>query len=137
MPVDILELGKFFSGSKNSTASNADGFVADCYRLDELQNVGWDKYAESLLARLEKTNTGKKSFTVSLTGSWGTGKTTFLSYLKEDMHRKGLNFLDFNPWLSSSTETIIQDFFHTFNGCKFVASAFNTERNDCATADTA
>lgn len=37
----FLNWGKFFSGSKNSTASNADGFVADCYRLDELQNVGW------------------------------------------------------------------------------------------------
>lgn len=112
----ILELGKFFSGSKNSTVSNADGFVADCYSQDELQNVGWDKYAESLLARLEKTNTGEKAFAVSLTGSWGTGKTTFLGYLKEDMHKRGLNFVDFNPWLSSSTETIIQDFFHTLNG---------------------
>ena len=112
----ILELSKFFSGSKNSIVSNADGFVADCYSLDELQNVGWDKYAESLLARLEKTNTSEKSFAVSLTGSWGTGKTTFLGYLKEDMHKRGLNFVDFNPWLSSSTETIIQDFFHTLNG---------------------
>lgn len=112
----VIELGKYFSGFKNSTVSDADGFVADCYRQDELQNVGWDKYAESLLARLEKTNTSEKSFAVSLTGSWGTGKTTFLGYLKEDMHKRGLNFVDFNPWLSSSTETIIQDFFHTLNG---------------------
>lgn len=114
----VIELGKFFVGSKNSNTSivECNGFVVDCFRQEELQNVGWNKYAECLLDRLEKTNTGKKSFTVSLTGSWGTGKTTFLSYLKEDMHRKGLNFLDFNPWLSSSTVTIIQDFFHTLNG---------------------
>lgn len=112
----ILELSKFFSGSKNSIVSNADGFVADCYSLDELQNVGWDKYAESLLARLEKTNTGEKAFAVSLAGSWGTGKTTFLGYLKEDMSKKKRNYVDFNPWLSSSTETIIKDFFHTLNG---------------------
>lgn len=65
----ILELSKFFSGSKNSIVSNADGFVADCYSLDELQNVGWDKYAESLLARLEKTNTGEKAFALSIKNS--------------------------------------------------------------------
>lgn len=114
----IFELNKFFVGIRKVNISNegADGFVVDCAKQEYLLNVGWDKYAESLLTRLEGTNVYDKSFTVALTGSWGTGKTTFLGYLKEDMRNKGLTYLDFNPWLSNSTETIIQDFFQTLNG---------------------
>lgn len=31
------------------------------------------------------------------------------------MHKNGLVYMDFNPWLSNSTETIIQDFFQALN----------------------
>lgn len=113
----IFELNKLFVGAKESDIPNAgvEGFVADCSKQEDLQNVGWDKYAESLLTRLEGTNAVDGAFTVSLTGSWGTGKTTFLSYLKDHMHKNGLVYMDFNPWLSNSTETIIQDFFQALN----------------------
>ena len=113
----IFELNKLFVGAKESNILNAgvEGFVADCSKQEDLQNVGWDKYAESLLTRLEGTNAAEGAFTVSLTGSWGTGKTTFLSYLKDHMHKNGLVYMDFNPWLSNSTETIIQDFFQALN----------------------
>lgn len=54
----IFELNKLFVGAKESDIPNAgvEGFVADCSKQEDLQNVGWDKYAESLLTRLEGTN---------------------------------------------------------------------------------
>lgn len=113
----IFELDKYFWGAERLKASTTgtDGFVADCSKQEDLQDVGWEKYAKSLLVRLEATNTIDKSFTVSLTGNWGTGKSTFLGYLKKAMREEGLAYMDFNPWLSNSTETIIRDFFQTLS----------------------
>ena len=101
---------------KNAAVNNGvDGFVVDCSKQDDLQNVGWKEYADSLLSRLAATNTNNTSFAIALTGSWGTGKTTFLSLLKSAMNNRKFIYLDFNPWMSSSVEMIIRDFFIALN----------------------
>lgn len=113
----LLELTKLFGSlqRKNVSSSGLNGFVTDCSRQDHLQDVGWEKYAESLLDRLEATSLDDTSFSVALTGKWGTGKTTFLGYLKKELKKKNLNYLEFNPWLSNSAENIVKDFFESLN----------------------
>lgn len=101
---------------KNVAVNNGvDGFVVDSSNQDDLQNVGWKEYADSLLSRLAATNTKDTSFAVALTGSWGTGKTTFLSLLKSAMNNRKFAYMEFNPWMSSSVEMIIRDFFIALN----------------------
>lgn len=101
---------------KNMVVNNGvDGFVVDSSNQDDLQNVGWKEYADSLLSRLAATNTKDTSFAVALTGSWGTGKTTFLSLLKSAMNDRKFAYMEFNPWMSSSVEMIIRDFFIALN----------------------
>lgn len=113
----LLELAKLFNAlqRKNVSSSGLDGFVTDCFRQDHLQDVGWEKYAESLLVRLEATSLDDTSFSVALTGKWGTGKSTFLGYLKKELKKRNLNYLEFNPWLSNSAENIVKDFFESLN----------------------
>lgn len=113
----LIELAKFFKTlqKKNVSTSGLNGFVTDCSCQDNLQDVGWEKYAESLLDRLEATALDDTSFSVALTGKWGTGKSTFLGYLKKELKKKNLNYLEFNPWLSNSAENIVKDFFESLN----------------------
>lgn len=101
---------------KNAAVNHeVDGFVIDSSKQDDLQNVGWKEYADSLLSRLAMTNTNETSFAVALTGGWGTGKTTFLSLLKSAMSKRNFVFMEFNPWMSNSVEMIIRDFFIALN----------------------
>lgn len=113
----VFELLKIDGAAhKNAAVNNGvDGFVVDCSKQDDLQNVGWKEYAENLLSRLAATNTNETSFAVALTGSWGTGKTTFLSLLKSAMNDRKFVYMEFNPWMSSSVEMIIRDFFIALN----------------------
>ncbi len=111
---EFLKLGEVVC--KNVDTNNGgDGFVIDSSKQDDLQNVGWKEYADSLLSRLAMTNTNETSFAVALTGSWGTGKTTFLSLLKSVMNNQKSVYMEFNPWMSNSVEMIIRDFFVALN----------------------
>ena len=51
-------------------------------------------------------------FAVSITGQWGSGKTTFMNILK-DYYKKNsdVSVIKFEPWKSDSTNGIIKDFF--------------------------
>lgn len=111
---ELLKLDRIVH--KNAAVNNgADGFVVDSSKQDDLENVGWKEYADSLLSRLAETNTKDTSFAVALTGSWGTGKTTFLSLLKNAMNNREIAYMEYNPWMSSSVEMIIRDFFIALN----------------------
>ncbi|MDP3587181.1 MAG: P-loop NTPase fold protein [Sulfuricurvum sp.] len=54
-----------------------------------------------------------ETFIVSLEGEWGSGKTTLINFIKEDLkkERDKVEILDFNPWLITGIEQIIKVFF--------------------------
>lgn len=52
------------------------------------------------------------SFAFSITGLWGSGKTTFMNYLKGEYHNKSsVSIIEFEPWKNDTTEGIIRNFF--------------------------
>lgn len=68
------------------------------------------KYASHILDKLIATNTRKHSYALGVTGSWGSGKTTFLEVLKS--HVKGrAEIVIFNPWMCRTPEQVTLDFF--------------------------
>lgn len=68
------------------------------------------KYASHILDKLIATNTQKHSYALGVTGSWGSGKTTFLEVLKS--HVKGrAEIVIFNPWMCRTPEQVTLDFF--------------------------
>ncbi len=68
------------------------------------------KYASHILDKLIVTDTRKHSYALGVTGSWGSGKTTFLEVLKS--HVKGrAEIVIFNPWMCRTPEQVTLDFF--------------------------
>jgi predicted KAP-like P-loop ATPase len=55
-----------------------------------------------------------ETFIISLEGEWGSGKTTLINFIKDDLEkeRKKVEILDFNPWLITGIEQIIKVFFN-------------------------
>lgn len=77
-----------------------------------MQDTGWKQYAENLAVKLRMTNVDKESFAVGISGVWGSGKTTFMNAVKDEM-KDGTYLVDFNPWNSDSAVQISNDFFKT------------------------
>jgi predicted KAP-like P-loop ATPase len=48
---------------------------------------------------------------VGVLGPWGSGKTSFLNLAREDFESAEAKVLDFNPWIFSGTEQLVETFF--------------------------
>lgn len=86
-----------------------------CYITDDDFNPEEDfqrrkKLAEEIVNRVLNTNLSKESFSVGITGGWGTGKSTMLSNIKEAIGKRAY-IVEFNPWNSQTPSQIITDFF--------------------------
>lgn len=123
----MAEICKYINADKvPQIKSSFDGFLPDNCNANKHQDIGWKKYAECLLKRLDNTDLQGDSFAVALVGKWGTGKTTFLGYMKEIMHRNQMNYIEFNPWLSNAADNIVQDFFNLLK-CRLREQGINLD----------
>ena len=109
----ILNLTKeVMSTSRNMAEYEHDtGFSITTEQKDML-DTGWKPYAENLVAKLLNTNISHESFAVGVSGEWGSGKTSFLKAIKEQI-RKNVYLIDFNPWNNDSAIQVTNDFFKT------------------------
>lgn len=67
-------------------------------------------YAGKIVERLLVTDIKGEAFALGVTGEWGVGKTTFLGVMKDTI-KDNAEIVDFNPWMCSSPEQVIDDFF--------------------------
>ncbi len=96
------------SNDSESVENGATGF-ANITQTDDLKDIGWANYAKNLYDKLLVTNV-EEAYAVGINAQWGYGKTTFLGHIKDCVTEKEI-LIEFNPWLSSSTDQIIKDFF--------------------------
>lgn len=85
-------------------------------KVEEVEDTyGRKEFCETTYNFLKTCYYKDKSFAVSITGQWGTGKTTFMNILK-DHYKKNSNVsvIKFEPWKSDSTNGIIKNFFTLF-----------------------
>ena len=66
--------------------------------------------AVEIVNRALNTDLSKESFSIGITGGWGTGKSTMLSNIKEAIGNRAY-IVEFNPWNSQTPSQIITDFF--------------------------
>ncbi|MGG9962502.1 KAP family P-loop NTPase fold protein [Ferruginibacter sp. SUN106] len=66
-------------------------------------------YAEYIATLILNQNSKSKSFAIGIKGSWGSGKSVFLSQI-ECKITAGIK-IKFNPWLCESSDKIVSDFF--------------------------
>ncbi len=48
---------------------------------------------------------------VGVIGPWGSGKTSFINLARDNLNGRGVPVLDFNQWMFSGTEQLIEAFF--------------------------
>lgn len=89
-------------GEKSDTLSSSDSY----------KRTNFIKQVSSLL----KNNFHEENcFAIGVTGSWGTGKTSFINSIKHQLKGdKTINIMVFFPWKSNSKDQIITDFFESF-----------------------
>lgn len=102
----MIELLKLFREDKEKDKTKAFHFTSPEYFDD-----GRKDFAESLAERIRET-AGKESFAVGISGSWGSGKTSFLQYVDKSIGDKDDIKIWFYPWNSNSADSVISDFFN-------------------------
>lgn len=108
---EFINLGKLLARTPKTINQVNKGFsVTPDSNLTRAEE--WGGYIKSLIAKLLGTDVGRESFALGVTGVWGSGKTTFLMSLKEEL-QKYVYLVDFNPWNCDSASQISDDFFST------------------------
>ena len=88
-----------------------NGFATETLKEDRL-DVGWQDYVRSLVTKLLNTDISHGVFSVGIFNPWGSGKTSFLEKIEEELDNKAF-IVKFNPWNSQSPNQIITDYFNT------------------------
>ena len=72
---------------------------------------GYDTYVEKLAQGIKSTNVTRHSYSLAITGEWGSGKTSFMNMLSGEL-KDGYesNIMWFNPRQSKSWDCIQEDF---------------------------
>lgn len=81
------------------------------------------KTFSSQIAHAILSYNSSENFTISLCGPWGSGKTSILNMIKEEINRLSNDYpidkkpiiINFNPWNYSSREQLLSQFFLTIN----------------------
>lgn len=75
---------------------------------------GRNSFISSIANKLSQTFSLESSFAVGVSGSWGTGKTSFSNILTEHFSKKVDVIISFKPWFSTKSEDIVKDFFSMY-----------------------
>jgi Cdc6-like AAA superfamily ATPase len=88
---------------KSKTLKINEGLISDDPIESELEGISYDRttYAKSIVAEVIKTRNAR-AFNISITGKWGSGKTSFLNLMRNEINREELTgkfiLVDYNPW---------------------------------------
>ena len=108
------ELIRCFFNTKNKIAFN-DGFERDT----PIDNVEEDKFNRRIFIqdsvnKILNTDTSKGAFSFGIVSPWGTGKSSFMNFMKQNIlnnHKDECIIIDFNPWLYAHNSNLITLFF--------------------------
>jgi hypothetical protein len=94
----------------------SNGLTGD--RSSKVDFLGFKPYVEAVAAFLTDSNT-VPPLTVSIEGDWGSGKSSFIDQLDEELRTKltTYHFVRFNPWRYSEHEALWAAFAVEFERC--------------------
>lgn len=78
--------------------------------LPEEDTIGRNSLAQSFAKQILFLDTSKGSV-IGVLGAWGSGKTSFINLARNELNKENITVLDFNPWMFSGTEQLMQSFF--------------------------
>ena len=87
----------------------------DSLKQDKLNR---QKTVQAIINTIKQTRNQNSSLTIGVEGSWGSGKTSIINFVKEELEKdKNYVFLDFNPWMHLGIGDILTDFFASLKFC--------------------
>jgi len=72
--------------------------------------LGRSKLAQSFAEQVLSLD-ASEGIVVGVLGPWGSGKTSFLNLTRIHLENASVAVLDFNPWMFSGTEQVVESFF--------------------------
>lgn len=94
------------------------------------QDLGWADYMNTLLTKINSTDISQEAFTVGISGQWGSGKTTFLQELENQLRACNYIIVKFNPWNCHTSQQVVTSFFSA------LVSAMNVKKDSIGKALT-
>lgn len=91
-----------------------EGFIYEKpVRRKENDDLERSPFVSKLIHKIENTDLSTGSFGVGIIGKWGSGKTSFMSLMKEEIEKKSHSsiIIDFNPWHNQNYKNINEAFF--------------------------
>ncbi|HRH49988.1 MAG TPA: P-loop NTPase fold protein [Panacibacter sp.] len=71
-------------------------------------------FARQLAEKILSEHTTNSSVAIGINGPWGSGKTSFLNMIREEINLQNDRvIIDYNPWKSNSPSEIVKDFFQS------------------------
>lgn len=122
----VFDFLKLLVGGKTEIPLKTKAYVDEVPKEPDANSLR-HKYAETIYGKLLKTDLTNESFTLGITGNWGSGKSTFLNDFKEILKKNNDSFFEYNPWNCQSTNQIVSDFFCSL-GNKMVYESVSLNR---------
>ncbi|KJJ87145.1 hypothetical protein M573_110066 [Prevotella intermedia ZT] len=111
----IFNKGRFYynlNKNKNIESSNSDKNILKDWPIKHKKDDIFNFYGEAKKLSDEiKTLDRNKTWSLAITAPWGTGKTSFLNLILENISEKDFEIVHFIPRDSKSFKTIQEDFF--------------------------
>lgn len=79
-------------------------------RQPEDDTLGRRKVAETFAQQVLALDVSE-GVVVGVLGPWGSGKTSFVNLARSEFDRAGVPILDFNPWMFSGAQQLVDSFF--------------------------
>lgn len=76
----------------------------------EDDDLGWAAPAGQFARQILKLD-ATAGAVVGVLGAWGSGKTSFINLARPEFQKAGAPVLDFNPWMFSGTQQLVELFF--------------------------
>ena len=112
--IDVISVAREFFTNDDAVQVSCINDDKKGYCMDEAygeqRETGWQNYIRDLLSLMPKERQQQESLAIGITGSWGSGKTTFLNNMKKQMSHD-YRVVSFNPWTCTNKEQIISRFF--------------------------
>ena len=79
---------------------------------DQFERSG---YASKVARLIQDTAAPSESTIYGLTGEWGSGKTSLVNFIRQDLKKLSDNWeiVDYNPWVASDPESLIEEFYRS------------------------
>ncbi|TGK19033.1 KAP family P-loop NTPase fold protein [Leptospira stimsonii] len=96
-----------------SASGNTDGRILspdNPIQSKESDTLGRTDFARSTAQYVLQLNS-EEGLVVGILGPWGSGKTSFINLMKEEFELHSAPILEFNPWMFSGAEQLVDRFF--------------------------